>query len=330
MLNNIIDYFKNTIDENVEIKEYVDIENIPVYLKEIFNFYQCKFLDNNALLIESKKGNITLPTLKKRLELINNYTNKNIIVLYDSLSVYQRKKLIKERIAYIVMNRQMYLPFIYLDLHESNKIKQNKKINKFSTSAQVAYLYLLYNNRDIAIDEFSKILKRSKMTASRVLGELYNAKLITCKIKGKTGRKRYYRRIGDPQYFIDGYHYLKSPILNKIKIYRSMDIKGVLKAGLSALSEKSMINTPKYRIYAIGKMMESRIKQSSNLFISDNEEFDKEPVMEIEIWAYDPWILSKTEAVDILSLKLSFVTENNERIQSEIDNLMGKQIWYRE
>lgn len=330
MQNDIIAYLKSTIDENVEIKEYVNIENVPIYLKEAFNFYQGKFLDNSVFLIEPKSDNITLPTLKKRLESIKKYTDNHIIILYDSISDYQRKKLIKERIAYIIVNRQMYLPFIALDLHESNKTKQNKKIDKFSTSAQVAYLYLLYNNRNITIDELSKILKRTKMTASRALDELYDTKLVTYKIKGKTGRKRYYKRISDSQYFIIGYQYLKSPVLNKINLYRYIDVPGALKAGLGALSDKSMINKPKHKIWAVAKTIKNTIEPSFDPCINDNEKYDKEPVIQIEVWAYDPGILSKTKSVDIVSLKLSLANENDERTQIEIDNLMKAYIWYKE
>jgi len=330
MLDDIITYLKSTIDENVEIKEYVNIKNISIYLREVFNFYQGNFLDNSVVLIEPKSENIVLPTLKKRLESIKKYTDKHIIILYNSLSDYQRKKLIQERIAYIIVNRQMYLPFIALDLHESKKTKKNIKINKFSTSAQVAYLYLLYNNKNTNIDELSNVLNRTKMTASRALDELHDAKLITYKIKGKTGRKRYYKRIDDYQYFAIGYQYLKSPVLSKINIYRYVDISGALKAGLSALSYKSMISKPKHKVLAIGKTRKNNIEPSFNPFINNNEKYDKEPVMQIEVWAYDPGILSKTKSVDIVSLKLSFADEKDERIHMEIDNLMREYMWYKE
>jgi len=330
MLNNIIAYLKSTIDENVEIEKYANIKNISIYLKEAFNFYQGKFLNNSVVLIEPKGDNITLPTLKKRLESIKKHTDNHIIILYNSLSDHQRKKLIKERIAYIIVNKQMYLPFIALDLHESKKTKKNNKIDKFSTSAQVAYLYLLYNNRAITIDKLSKILKRTKMTAFRALDELCDTKLVTYKIKGKTGRKRYYNRIEDSQYFIIGSQYLKSPVLNKIDMYKYVDILGALKAGLSALSDKSMISKPKHRVLAIGKTMKNNIESSFSPFINNDEKYDKEPVMQIEVWAYDPGILSKTESVDIVSLKLSFTNEKDERIQKEIDNLMREYVWYKE
>jgi DNA-binding transcriptional regulator GbsR (MarR family) len=328
MQNDIIAYLKSTIDENVEIKEYANIENVPIYLKEAFNFYQGKFLDNSVVLIEPKINNITLPTLRKRLESIKEHTDGHIIILYNSLSDYQRKKLINERIAYIIANKQMYLPFIALDLHESNKTKKNNKIDRFSTSGQVTYLYLLYNNRDITIDKLSKILKRTKMTASRALDELYDIKLVTYETKGKTGRKRCYRRINDPQYFKKGYPYLKSPVLDKIDICRYLDILGALKAGLSALSEKSMISEPKHKIRAITKTMKKNIEPSFDPFIDSNERYEKDPVMQIEVWSYDPGILSKTESVDIVSLKLSLANEKDERIQIEIDNLMRENVWY--
>ena len=325
-----MDYIKAAVDEDAEIKEYINNREFPIYLKEAFNFYRGKFLGNNVILIEPKDEHITLPTLEKRIEAIKNNTDDNTIVLYNSLSDYQRKKLINKKIAFIVLNKQMYLPFIALDLYESSKRKRDKKIIKFSTSAQVAYLYLLYNNQDITIDELSKIIKRTKMTASRALDELYGTKLVTYTIKGETSRKNCYKRINDPQYFKIGYQYLKSPVLDKIGIYNHLDIPGTFKAGLSALSDKSMINKPKHEICAMGKTIKNKMKPSFSSFIDSNENYDKEPVMQIEVWAYDPGILSRTESVDIVSLKLSLANEKNERIQIEIDNLIKEYAWYRE
>lgn len=324
-----MNYIKATVDEDAEIEEHINNRNFPIYLREAFNFYRGKFLDNNVILIEPKDEHITLPTLEKRIETIKKDTDDNIAVLYNSLSDYQRKKLINKKIAFIVLNKQMYLPFIALDLYESSKRKKSKKNIKFSTSAQVVYLYLLYNNQDITIDELSKIIGRTKMTASRALDELYVTKLVTYTVKGKTGRKRYYERIDDPQYFKIGYQYLKSPVLNKIGIYNHVNIPGTFKAGLSALSDKSMINKPKYETWAIGKTMKNNMGTSLSFSIDSNEKFDKEPVMQIEVWAYDPGILSRTESVDIVSLKLSLANEKNERIQIEIDNLIKEYVWYR-
>ena len=327
MLNNIIDYLKDTIDEDVEIKDSANNKIIPIYLKEEFNFYQAKILDKKIIMIEPKSGYITLPTLEKRLESIKKYTDDNIVILYNSLTDYQRKKLINQRIAFIVLSRQMYLPFVALDLFESRK-KGKKKLIKFSASAQLAYLYLLYNNRDITIEELSKIIKRTKMTASRALDELYETKLVTYTVKGKTGRQMYYRRIKDPQFFKIGYQYLKSPVVDKINIYAHANISGSLKAGLSALSDKSMISKPKHEIRAIGREIKNNLKSSLNSFIDNNNKYDKEPSVQIEVWAYDPAILSREEVVDIVSLKLSLANEKDERIQIEIENLMREFKWY--
>jgi len=167
------------------------------------------------------------------------------------------------------------------------------------------------------------------MTASRALDELYETKLVTYTVKGKTGRQMYYRRIKDPQFFNIGYQYLKSPVVEKINIYAHVNILRSLKAGLSALSDKSMISIPKHEIRAIGKGIKNNLKSLFNSFIDNNNKYDKEPLMQIEVWAYDPAILSREEIVDIVSLKLSLENEKDDRIQIEIENLIREFKWYK-
>jgi len=330
MINNIKNYIRAAIDEKAVINNYENNKNIPIYLKEEFDFYKGKILGRDVFLAEPKRSNINLLTLEKRIGAIREKTGNNIIILYDQLSDFKRKKLIEKRIAFIVSDKQMYIPFIALDINKYANRKKYKKVDKFSTAAQLAYLYLLYNNSNICIDELSKIIKRSKMTASRALDELFSLKLVNYNIKGKTGRKKYYERIDDPDYFKFGYQYLESPILKKINIYEDVNIEGTCRAGLSALSEKSMINKPKYEIRAIGKIKKYDIKSLYDSFIDNEENSGNEPLMQIEIWKYDSGILSRTGLVDIVSLGLTLADEKDERIKMAMDDLMRNYNWYTE
>jgi hypothetical protein len=47
----------------------------------------------------------------------------------------------------------------------------------------------------------------------------------------------------------------------------------------------------------------------------------------VEVWRYDPRLLSKTETVDKLSLYLSLKDNEDERVQIELENLMNEIQW---
>ena len=46
----------------------------------------------------------------------------------------------------------------------------------------------------------------------------------------------------------------------------------------------------------------------------------------LELWKYDPKLLSQSEMVDVLSLVMSFEDEEDERIQEAVEDLL-QQLW---
>lgn len=93
---------------------------------------------------------------------------------------------------------------------------------------------------------------------------------------------------------------------------------GSLKCGINALSEYTLINEDNLDMYALSR---TDIQQSD---IPINKEYG---TFCIEIWKYDPKLLSHAETVDKLSLYLSLKDNDDERVQIELDNLLNNIEW---
>ena len=93
---------------------------------------------------------------------------------------------------------------------------------------------------------------------------------------------------------------------------------GSLKCGINALSEYTLINEDNSDMYAINR---TDMHQSD---IPTNKEYG---LFRIEIWKYDPKLLSHTGTVDRLSLYLSLKDNDDERVQIELDNLLNDIQW---
>lgn len=87
-----------------------------------------------------------------------------------------------------------------------------------------------------------------------------------------------------------------------------------MECGINALSEYTMINREDRDMYAFTKMdiRNSEIKTDK-----------KYGTYRIEIWRYDPKLLTHSEVVDKLSLYLSLVNHEDERVQIELENLIA-------
>lgn len=318
------EYLKDNIDDRTIIKNWDAINKVPVFLRNIYKPYMMEILGFQCVLFEILDEAPGIDAIKKHINTIKKITENQIIFYYREITRYRRKNLIQNKIPFIVENGQIFLPFLGLDLKNMGD-SLREKTNKFSPSGQMAFLYFLYKKEAIVnITEFSKIFGWNTMTSSRALNELYNAKLLTYKTGGKTGKSKFYRRIPDPDYFKKGELLLNSPV--KRKVYVEKAPKNSLVAGLEALSKLSMINPPEHKIKAI--YIDDL--QTKNLEIINNKDIIKDKKLtELQIWGYDPRLFTKKGiVVDIASLYASLKKENDERIEQALTEILRKNRWY--
>lgn len=315
-------YLKENIDEQITIKPWIKKNNFPVFLRDTYNFYEVTILGTRCILIEAVDEMPNIDQLKKHIKQIKNLTDRQIVLFYKDITRYRRKSLIENRIAFVIEDGQMYLPFLGLDL---KKVKEHVEEAKgFTAPAQIAYLYFLYHKEEVVnTTDFAKKLGFNKMTASRALNDLYHANLITYEIGGMTGRSKEYKRIKDPDYFLRGRNYLKTPV-RKI-IYTKTRPLDALTAGMEALSELSMINPPGHPIMAIDR---NKLNKEQVEVVNNKDLIKDTKLVELELWDYDPGLFSNNGHVDLLSLYASLKEETDERVRQALEEVLRGEPWY--
>jgi len=316
-------YLKENIDDHVTITQWLNKNKLPIFLRDFYNFFEMIILNVPCILVEIRDETPTIDVIKKHIKRIKELANKEIVLYYKEITRYRRKSLIENRIPFIIEDGQIFLPFLGLDLKKTTQYVDEKTTN-FSTSTQLAYLYFLYN-KDVVVNttEFARKMNFTVMTASRALNDLYDAKLIRCKIGGKTGRSKEYQRIPDPEYFEIGQAYMKSPI--KKVVYVEKKPIGALIAGLDALAELSMINPPAHPIRAISHR---QLNKQDLKIISNKDMIKDQRLVELEIWNYDPKLFTDKKYVDLMSLYSSLKEKKDERVEQALEEILRGEIWY--
>ncbi len=98
-------------------------------------------------------------------------------------------------------------------------------------------------------------------------------------------------------------------------LYTDKKPEGMPYGGETALEKLSMIVTREKSCWAVSKKWAKEHKDLLDKHYGDYK---------VEVWRYDPILLAENEIVDPLSLYLSFKNNEDERIQIEIKNLIGK------
>jgi len=315
-------YLKENIDERITIKPWIKKNNFPIFLRDSYSFYEMTILGTQCILLEAVNEMPNVDQIRKHIKQIKNLTDCQIVLFYKDITRYRRKSLIENRIAFVIEDGQMYLPFLGLDLKKAEE--HVEEVKGFTTPAQIAYLYFLYHKQDVVnTTEFAKKLGFNKMTASRALNDLHHANLITFEIGGMTGRSKEYKRIPDPDYFLRGRDYLKTPV-RKI-IYTKTRPLGALTAGMDALSELSMINPPGHPIMAIDR---NKLNEEQIEVVKNKELIKDTKLVELELWDYDPDLFSNNRHVDLLSLYASLKEETDDRVEQALEEVLRGEPWY--
>jgi len=325
LIRPIESYLEENVDDHIIINKWKDESKLPVFLRSLYNFHKMIVLDTHCILFEIVDEAPSIDSIIKHIKRVKVLTNDEIVLYYREISRYRRKSLIKNRIPFIVQDGQMFLPFLGLDLKKAPEFV-DKKAKTFSTSTQVAFLYFLYN-KDIVINttEFARTIGFTNMTASRALNELYDARLVNYEVGGKTGRSKNYKRISDPEYFQKGHPYLINPVKRLVYVQKSPN--DALTAGLEALAEMSMLNPPGYQVRAVT----NEWLNQHDIETIDNKDIIKDKkLVQLEVWDYDPRLLSDKKHVDLMSLYVTLEEEKDERVEKALENVMRGEAWYME
>ncbi len=327
MINNsLVDYVKATLDIKIELNPFNKKSGLPLFLNTGYKLHTCNLFSQTFLIAQASKNSDTTPAhFKKHLELLKQYTGLDSILVLKTIDPFLRKRLIEYKVSFIVPGTQMYLPFLMIDLREYFSIS-GKKPNKLSPTAQLIVLYHLNKGLEFPITPASlvKLFSYTKMTMSRVVDDLENTGI--CRVE-QSGKNRYAWIESDGWELWEKVNqFMRSPVKNSVYIrflHKSIPTE-LPKAGISALSESTLLSSGNIPVYATSKEDYTVLKEQKRIEIVENE-FDAQA--QLEIWYYNPKILSKQKVVDVLSLFLSLREDTDERVQIALKELLEKYKW---
>lgn len=306
-----MEYLENTLKIKVE---YIGVPKVslPRMLTARYDLKTVLLEKTQVVFCYAKTELDQLTKVKNHIGLISNAVKMIVVLVTKDLSARQRDALITAGIPFIYPNKQIYLPFMGVVLQERFKAMTENK-EKLSPSAQVMLFYYLYQKKErLFLTEIKSALSFSSMTLSRASKELENMGLL------KTGKDKVQKYIWSDKTLIEIYTSAKDYLINPVKrtVYvdvACMEQKGYI-AGDSALAEYSMINEPKVKVYATYKL-DADIEANEELIDESNQ-------AAIQLWAYNPGLLTANGVVDRLSLACSYGDEDDDRINIELEEML--------
>ena len=309
-------YLWDIFGEDIEIKQLERLNQIPMIIQNEYEFYEIELQGVHCILMKLLTQRILVDKILKHFNKLSDIIDGKFVLIFDELRPYQRRNLVENRIAFIVPNTQIYLPFICLDFRENIRLKETV-IEKFTSSIQCVYLSILnHENAEIITSEIIERLGLSPISINRAIRNLVALGLVD--ELGKATRKKYIR-IAKKDYWEKGKKHLINPTQRILYLKELPSDIDFFYSNETALSKLSMINNSMDETYAMDKRNISKIDKK---YMLDNEFIDSNSSYKVEAWKYNPELFAKNGIVDIYSLFAELTEVNDPRIEIELDKLI--------
>lgn len=316
-INRINDFLPNTI-KATELKPTIK-KKIPFGLSGAYDYYQTEIYNTSFIIagVGDDDDNMAPTVLAKQKEVLLKQTGIVPIFVFNKIASYLFHRYTKNNIDIVVGNRQLFLPSIYLVVSRE-KPEQQIETEKPPVLFQLAVLYHLEKESidGLTMQTLAEKLKTSYATVNRGIRWMKEKGFVT--LTGGKEKQIQFNYQGK-DLWEQALPYLETPV--DFIVYTPE--LGISEKGLvseqNALAEYSLLNGGPYRI-AISKEEYKNLKKKDIYWDPFGE-------AGIEVWKYDPALLSGTGVVDKLSLYLLLKDYEDERVQIELENMINDIIW---
>jgi DNA-binding MarR family transcriptional regulator len=317
-------YLNEALGEQVDPTLWSGSKRLSPFLNEHYRFFEFRVLGTPCLLmVDSQAGERSPATVRKHVDLIKKKWDTDVVYVRPKITAYNRKRLIEQKVPFIVPGNQMYLPTLGLDLREHFKRIRAERPT-LGPATQVLIIHTLLNQAsDVLIPgELADRLGYSAMTMTRAFDELQTANLGEISMNGRERclrlgqNKRNLWKQAEPL--------LRSPVTKRLFIHQVRLPATAIRAGLSALARFGMLAPPAHPVHALSREDWKSIRGRQKVievFVPDAD------TREIEVWSYRPGLFADGDRVDPLSLYLSLKDSRDERVEAALEEMMRMMPW---
>jgi len=313
--------------ETPGVKPWARANELPYFLRDAFQFSELELLGQPVVLaIGRAEAKQSLSEVRTWLDKVKALAGQPAVYVTDALASYDRRRLIEQKVPFIVPGNQLYLPDLGLDLREYFRQRAPATQAALSPSTQAMLITALLRQpwqTDWQPSRVAAELGYTPMTLSRAVKELTAAGLATAYT---VGRSRWLRMELPPeQVWEHARPALRTPVRRTVwvKAHQAAVHRPSRTAGLSSLARYSMLTEPKWPVYAMTAADWKAAKDAGVCELPEPEAGSQE----WQLWSYSPALVPDANTVDPLSLTLSLQENADDRIQLALDELKGQRPW---
>jgi len=323
-MNTIMNYLNNIFGEQVNIVPVTDAQmnTLPLYIGSLYTLWKGQLLNKHVYFAMHKDGELLTPDqYKKHMDILQDMLKAPVILVLKGTESYNRNRLIQKKVNFILENKQVFLPALMIDLKEYLK---PERVRKEHLTPAAQYLLLFHCQKqslnETTYRQVAEVVPYNYLTVCRAAENLTSFGL--CRIEGGKEKLLNFNE-NRKELWQKALPFLYNPVKKGVYINDELPVKFQIKANINALAHYTNINDERMSYFAVGvRDFQALYKQGK---IRMSSKYDGNYF--VEQWKYDPAGLTDQGFVDRLSLYLTFRDNKDERIEGEIEKMMGEIKW---
>ena len=152
-----MEYLKRVLGIEV-LYENKALEHLPNFISTRYDSQKVSLSGQKAVFLYPKTELEQVETLKKHLERVKKVADRPVVLVLEQITARQKEYLLREKIAFIVDGKQIYLPFMAAYLQERCDAEKSDR-EEILPSAQMLLLYYIYEGaKELSTSQAAKDL----------------------------------------------------------------------------------------------------------------------------------------------------------------------------
>ena len=166
-----MEYLKRVLGIEV-LYENKTLEHLPNFISTRYDSQKVSLSGQKAVFLYPKTELEQVETLKKHLERVKKVADRPVVLVLEQITARQKEYLLREKIAFIVDGKQIYLPFMAAYLQERCDAEKSDR-EEILPSAQMLLLYFIYEGaKELSTSQAAKDLDLTPTSISRASKQL--------------------------------------------------------------------------------------------------------------------------------------------------------------
>ena len=321
----LLDYLEALSGERPDVAAEKAL-GLPLFLRERYDFQSVRLFGRRFLLaLENENWDAGSPgEYEKQAAALQNQLGEPVVLVLPRLPSYARNRMVRLGIPFIVPGSQTFLPTALIDLRERFTQAKPERRKKLTPAAQCLVLYhlLRQNLENLPLREIAEKIGYSPIMLTKVKDELVAAEVCRTLRQGRSIALEFTAK--GKNLWENVLPHLSSPVRKTLWLRCDEPGYPAMVAGLTALSNRTMIADDRLPTYALPSANLQANLESGHYHGCQGPE---EANVRMESWSYNPQLFGDTKMVDPLSLFLSLQDLPDERIQQQLETLIGQISW---